>query len=665
MSGYKSRVKQSSTVGALVLLPPIVLILSLMILPAGCGGGGGAAAPTATQGVVQVSFTDSPSAGFQSVLLNVIAVRLNPSMDGNVAENDPNWVEISAPPGTGTPTPLPTGAVSELQIDLNQLQNDAKFFNSGVVPSNNYYQIEVIVDSQNPGTIVPTCGGSGVEGCIPYPMTFAPGSNLKLNLAATNSQISVTDNSFVPLVIDFSAGTPTFSSGNYTVTPQISIPPSANFVGTVVGTVKGTVNTGLTVNAELSGTNTIIATATVVNSSATNSGCPSGSNGCFTLNLPAAQNGTAYDFYLSGGSVNFSPVSNQMIIRGSNSLALTATSQSSSGSVTGAVVTQQFRSPIQSATVELLEQSTNDASTSVVVASTTTDELGNYSLPSIPAGTYTAIVLQSGFDPLTNQVTVSSSGITCVASPSSTPTPAASSTPTPTATPTAVCNFPLTNTAISGTVTLDAPASRDLEVMVMAEDFGSVNVENFTTVTIPKTLMQAPFTIMVPSLVPSFDLIASTQDSFEGGTPSSFTAHSIAVLSNVDGGASGISLGVLSCLGHGSISGIAQTFDPGTTVRLFKNDINGASVALAETQVAPVQAPVPSGTPTATAGEFSFCVPPDKYQIQRFENGSPATSPTSVGTMAAPMPTGTPCPICGSAPTCPGLCNNTALSGSL
>ena len=262
MSACKSRVKQSSIIGTLVLLPPIVLILSLMMLPAGCGSGGGAG-PTAvpTQGTLQIGFTDSPSSGFQSILLNVISVRINPSTDGNVSETDPNWIAITAPPGVG--------AVGELQIDLNQLQNNVKLFNSGVVTAQNYYQLEVIVHPNTPGNIVPTCDKTQppvFQGCITYGMTFATGSTLKANLTLTNSPIQVTDVGLTPVVIDFNAGTPAAPSapgGNYTISPTITVVPYAGFLGKVSGTVTGKINTGLTVNAELTGTNTIIESATV------------------------------------------------------------------------------------------------------------------------------------------------------------------------------------------------------------------------------------------------------------------------------------------------------------------------------------------------------------------------------------------------------------------
>jgi len=690
MSAYESRVKQSSIIGTLVLLPPIVLILSLMMLPAGCGSGGGAG-PTAvpTQGTLQIGFTDSPSNGFQSILLNVISVRINPSTDGNVSEADPNWIVITAPPGVG--------AVGELQIDLNQLQNNVKLFNSGVVTAQSYYQLEVEVDPNNPGSIVPTCNKTQppvIQGCITYGMTFATGSTLKANLTLTNSPIQVTSVGLTPVVIDFSAvnaaGTqpvaPSAPGGNYTISPTITVVPYTGFLGLVKGTVTGTINTGLTVNAELTGTNPIIESATVETGTTP---CGTTNGGCFTLALPAAQpSGTAYDFFLSGGDASFYTVSNQVITRGNSSplsTPMAASTVTTAGTIAGVITNAQFKSPIQAGMVELIYPalptptptptpaadvtsvgprdygvpipaftSLNLPTPSVVVTSTATDELGNYTFAAIPSGNYTLRISQSGYDPLSAFVNVNSSTITCYNNPVTPNT----------------CNYELNSTTISGTVSIDAPMSGNLEIMVIAEDSGTTNLENFTMVTIPKGGTSAPFTLTVPTLVSSFDLIASAEDSYQGaapvsnqGSPLPITGHSIAVLSGVLPETTGNQLGPLNCLGYGSISGsLASPPDSGTTVRLLQDDPNNNPVAIIETQV--------GASGGSTVGPFSFCVPPNvyvTYQIGRFENATPVASPTVVGAMNTPMPlaTSTPCPICGTGTSCPNLCSDTPLGSPL
>ena len=196
-----------------------------MLLPAGCGSSGSAGpTPVPTQGTVQIGFMDSPSAGFQSILLNVSSVRLNPSTDPNVSDSDPNWIAITAPPGVG--------AVGDLQIDLNQLQNNVKLFNSGVVTSQTYNQIEVVIDPNDPGSVVPSCSQVNSvfnEGCITYGVAFGAGTMLK-----TTATVQVTKQGVSPVIIDFNAGAPVPSpvsspastpglGYNYTLSPQISV----------------------------------------------------------------------------------------------------------------------------------------------------------------------------------------------------------------------------------------------------------------------------------------------------------------------------------------------------------------------------------------------------------------------------------------------------------
>lgn len=633
MSADKSSVNQRS-ISAFVILAPLLLITSLLVFPSGCGSGGGGgvtATPLPTPGAVQIGFTDSPSNGFQNILFNIVSVRLNPSTDSTVSDGDPNWVTITVPPGLG--------AVGQMQIDLNPLQNNSKLFNTALVPAQTYNQVEVLIDQTNPGSIVPSCSliPPVSEGCVTYGMQFGSGTTLR-----TTAQVSVTANGLTPVIIDLNPGTPVAPSvpgGAYTVTPKISVVTFGNFLGAVNGTVTGGVKSGATINAELAGTNTIIATADMLNGSP----CPGGAGNCFNLSLPAAPEagGTAYDLYVAGGLANFTAISGLVVTRGSK-LTPTFNTVAISGSpnITGKIVDKISGTPIQAATVELLIPSANASPTTVVVSSTATDNLGDYTFTAVPADTYTLRVLVSGFDTLTSTATVPSSGSpTCTGS-------------------TTGCDFSLTSTTISGTVSIDTPppSGSNVQVHVMAEDTGTGNLENDTMVTIPSGLTSTPFSIRVPATsVTAFDLIASAKDLF-GGAPSPFTGHSIAVLSNVSGGASGVSLGPLDCLGHGSISGTAVSPDSGTTVRLFQLD-GSAPVELSETQV--------GASGSTIAGQFSFCAPPGTYNLQRFENGSPVATPTGI-VVPTPAPTSTPCPsICGSSSTCPGLCSNTPLGGNL
>ena len=650
MSAYKSSVKKSSSIiGALVLVPPIILTVVLMIMPAGCGSSSSSPTPVPTQGSIQIGFTDSPSIGFQNILLNVVSVRLNPSTDPNVLGNDPNWVTITAPAGLG--------AVGELQIDLNQLQGVAKLFNTAIVPAQTYNQLEVLVDGNTPGSIVPTCSQApnpNTEGCITYGMSFSTGSTLHADLTNT-TPIRVTSEGLTPVVIDFNVFNPntpiippSVPGGVYSITPVISVVPPSGYLAAVNGTVTGSVKSGLLINAELAGTNTVIETAAVVTT-----GC-NGADGCFNLSLPAAPaaaGGTAYDIFMSGGSANFNALSDVVLTSNSTYRPnLTIFGNTNNGSLGGLINNAQFQSPIQSATVKLLVPSTNDSNTNVVVVSTATDPTGFFSF-TVPTGNqYVLNVQQTGFDPVT-------SGPIQVA--------ANKSTTCPNSLVTNSCNFDLTNTTLTGVVSVDVAPTHDLQVMVVAEESGTANLENLTLATIPHGVTQASFSIIVPTSVPLFDLVASAQDSFEGGSAGPNTGHSIAVLSQVAPGPS-VTLGPLDCLGHGSLGGLVSSPDSTTTVLLLQDDtsknpsvpvvVGQSSVGIAGSQ---------------NSGQFSFCAPPNEsvtYLVQRSENGSPIGTPTGVPLMNTPLPapSATPCPICvNSQGFCPGNCVNTALGFSL
>ncbi len=534
MSRDKSSVNQRS-VSALVILAPLLLIASLLIAPWGCGSGGGATAtPTPTMGAVEVGFTDSPSNGFQNILFNIVGVRLNPSTNAAIPDTDPNWVTVSAPPGLG--------AVGQLQVDLTPLQNNAKLFNTASVPAQTYHQIEVLIDQTNPGTIVPSCALTNnpvSEGCVSYAMKFSSSANLRTT--AGGDGFTVSAYGLTPLIIDFNAGTPVsplVPGGAYLVTPIISV-ASNDFLGTVKGTVTGGLKpttptsntTGASVVAELAGTNTIIAAADVLHGT---TACGAADANCFNLPLPAADtSGTAYDLYIHGGSVDYIAYSSLNVVRGATlTQTFDTTLFTSSATVKGTIADADTGTLIEAATVNLLIPSANNTAAPVVVDSVATDSQGNYSFDAVPSGqAYTLTVSASGYDPVNSTL----------------PAPSPSATPgSPSCTdaiPGTACSFSLDSTTISGTVSIDTkPASGyNVQVHVMAEDAGTDNLENDVMVTIPSTYQSAPFTIRVPTKVAKFDLIASSSDLYMG-VPDPFTGHSIAVLGNVAGGSSGVTL---------------------------------------------------------------------------------------------------------------------------
>jgi len=277
------------------LLAPVLIILSILFT-----GIEPPEASTTTKGFVQLFFTGSVSASsglaFQSLLLNVISVRMNPSSDLTISEADPGWQIISAPAGTTAGESVPSltlggnfgpngnavgvgQAQSELQVDLALLQNSIVQFNTGKVKAISYGQIELLLDSKTPGVVVPQCGvgTSTGEGCIAYPLQFPTGFT---SIRVANS-FTVTRNTPQSLVLDISAvlgPSPNNSTSPVTFTPSICAVPasgpsscpgtpftpltqdqiSAIITDTVDGATAKTV-----VNAERSGTSAIVATAQV------------------------------------------------------------------------------------------------------------------------------------------------------------------------------------------------------------------------------------------------------------------------------------------------------------------------------------------------------------------------------------------------------------------
>jgi hypothetical protein len=622
---------------ACALLAPVLIIAAVTFVPlTGCGGGGGGApAGTPTMGSVVVALTDSPSAGFQHILLNVVSVRLNQSTDPTVGDADPNWVTIPVPAGAGA-------AGGDLQIDLNELQGNVQLFNTGLVTAQTYHQLELQIDQNILGTVVPSCPSlSSTEGCISYPIAFGSGSSAFIRTTIPGG-LNVTANGVTPLVIDVTApppSPPSSSSGFYTVSPTISVPSASAFLGAITGIA----GQDQTVTAVLSGTSTVIASTTLVSSS-------------YTLQLPAGPTGTLYDIFSGGGGLSTVAIRGVMVTRGGTvsgqNVVGTATTL---GSLTGNIRALTGGAAIQGATLNLLIPPTSNPgaictttpSSCVAVATSSTDNSGNFPLPGtafMPASFttleirgYALQVIASGFTTLLTTATAGNAS-----TPGTCPT---SSSPFN-------CSVSLSSFTISGTVTVDvAPAiGSSTQVLIAAEDTGTNNLESVTLVTIPAGAISQNFTINVPSTA-MFDLIASAQDLFQGN-PSPFPGHTLAVASGIAGGSTGVALGIVGCSGHGSVFGTAV------------NPTSSTSVLLSTTTVPPVQ--LSQSVVTTPGGAFSFCVPPGMYTVQRFE-GTVAGAAAPV-TIPVPSPQMTPCPTisnCGTPSSCPGPCVNTPLGSNL
>lgn len=679
---------------AVTLLAPVLLTFALLFV----SGSPPRAATGTTKGVVQVGFTSTislPNSGqlFQRILLNVIAVRLNPATAATVAEDDPRWQTIPAPAGVGAfassgiiSTSVSTGGNfgpgggvvevgqgrSELQVELNLLQNQAQILNSAKVTAQTYHHIELLLDPATPGNFVSLCGQATPrgEGCIVYPAVLATPTSPILVQGTVNFEVS--RGATVPLVLNIDPGiqgVPISSTDSVTINPTITVVPNQSIGGVPgnpeFGLVLGTVtNPGKneTVTAELTGTNQIVASVATQ------------SSGSYVLNLPAAPGGTTYDLYASAKGRTTEVVSGVTLLPGQqaakapvNFSPATVPSQS----VSGRVLDTCTAAPIPAATLQMLVPDpsispTPDCTASpptgcVVIGSATTDEIGHYPLPGngqvpapfsiTPSGqSYALNVSASGYNPGQLAVSPVDGQLGCPTS----------------GFPNNECSIRLERGEIDATVALPSTnTGPTLNVLVVAEQSGTNNVEGVGMATIPSGSAQsAPVPIFVPDnsapLKPigSLDFFATAQDLFGTSTnaaPEKDSGHSIDVAAAVGGSSKcpttpgTVTLTGFSCVGHGSVAGTVAGPDANTVVVLANDGVQLMQQAVASTG--------------ANAGQFAFCAPADPaaaYTLQRFEtqpDGSlaPAGTPTAV---TLPTPVAIPTP-------CGGICGNTSSSCSL
>jgi hypothetical protein len=613
---------------SVVLIGPLLVIGALMLAgPLGCGS---SSSPTAlpTLGSVEVGLVDSPSKAFQAISLNLVQVRLNPSTDSAVADTDPNWEAISAPPASGP---------GELSVNLLDLQNSAMIFNTGSIASQVYNQIELVVDATLPGVVIPSCASSTsppLEGCVNYNVSFSGSTNIRFNAAPVGG-VSVGPNVLTPIILDVNPGpvvAPAAPGGNYTLTPTITLVTPGVYLTAVAGVVQnGTVSN--TVNAELTGTNAVVATA------------PVESDGSYTIQLPAAPSpGTTYDLFVSGSGLTYDVASDLTVVRGSKALTQDfAVASVGTLAVAGQVIDARSKGALVGATANLLvpEATSDDCTKSltgcVVVATATTDNTGSYafSAPTPPTGApYYVQASTVGTNTVTQLVTVSSGLTVCPAGPNP-----------------ANCSFLMPNVQLKGTIAIDpAPAAgTNTVVTIMAEQTGTNNLVGLTQVTVSSGSQSFSMEVPATGTPNNFvDLIASANDTYNGlGTQ--FPGHQIAVAADVDPATASPTLTV-NCLGHGTIAGVATSPDLFTHVRLFQDN-----VILMDSTVGQTLYPT----------EYSFCTPPNTYTVQRFEEvgnvANPVGPPQQVIVQTPePTVTSTPCPLCTNEEgACPGNCSAT------
>ena len=681
---------------------PFVIVIGMLLAAVGSARAG-------KNALVEVGIVGVPPPNFQNVLLNVQSVRINPH--ANVGPGNPRWNNIPVPPGIEG-----AGQSADLQIDLNTSQNVPQLFNTTGVQAGTYRSAELLLDPNNPGTLVPNCPlapplGNASDGCIKYPIQLAAGTSV---ISVTNTGpgglIQPGNRKLTELVLQVSmtiVQAPTTPGGAYTVAVTLASPPT-NPVE--MGVVKGFVNVkqgsgsgssptgkvrGLAVTAEAIGTNTPIASAPV-------------KNGKFTLELPAAGGpaapgfGTLYDLAVAGGLDTYAAqrllplYPGQSItadFTGSNSL----TGSQKLGNITGTIYDNCVGGrPIVGATLQLLippdsnptancfpsETSPESFLECVAVATANTDNTGYFPLPGtvrIPAEFnnvpihkqkhYVMEVSAPGYD-----------NLFVYASPGRNNKGGACSTDGTTFT---ACSLALNTGYISGTIPIEPPISGQTTlVQVFAEDTGTNNIESALPAPIivrssnPGTVsftLNVPTEPIPPATVRTFDLFATTIDLYHG-TTDPYQGHTIAVLSDVTGPAQPSKPGACStatatfdqtitCIGHGSITagpdGVANA-DLGTSVVLSKGNVQITNT--------PVQNQSANSNPL---NSYSFCIPADTYQVQRLQlptpdpNATPSAMPTPFLDGSAVTVTIPPAPLL-NAPTasptttnaCPTTCQN-------
>jgi hypothetical protein len=687
-----------------ILLAPVLLILGLAFL--GGPDQASAKAPPAGKATVAVAFissfaNSSTIMSFQRIGLNVITVRLNPSTDPNVSEFDGKWVSIDVPPGVGRNSgvsAVSTGnnfggnlsntnssvligqGKSEIQIDLNAIQNIAEIFNAQAIPAKTYRQLELVLDAATPGNVVPVCAGAtSGEGCISYrakfpvvtPTPITPMS-IRTSFPGNGLDLSKSQNIVTPVVIQIDPGLqagPTTFNQTVTINPTITIPtttPPLPGLATLLGTITTTAAAGFSgtrpqaITAELAGTNNIVEKILLPKS------C-NGKKTCnFTMYLPAVDatvGGTNYDLFASAINTTYSVRSNVNVaaetttdLTGTPFTVATQKTISLSGKITDACANLG----VQAATLNLLvaESTANDCTKNpptgcVVVATASSDEVGNFPLPGnglnkapfnlVPPpdaatkATYELVTTAAGFDRTLQTVTAKSGSLKCSTSVKG------------------ACNFTMNHGQVTGNVSLAGGGTGPLTIAVMAEDSGTNNIENLALVNIPTGATTAPFTMNVPDngAVASLDLFAAAQDLFNGA-PQTDTGHTIAVLPGV-GAPDACStktlttdLGGIICVGHGSVSGTVTGPESGDTVVLSLGGVDLHTVPV-----------IPPAKPAA--GNYAICAPADPaaYTLEHVNSaGTTIGSPVSV-TMVPPVLVPTPVPSPGATPVpCPAICPN-------
>jgi hypothetical protein len=699
----------------LTLLAPVFLLLALVML--GDWRQASAAKVPAGDGTINLAFIGNlvqvdaenapilspPPLPFQHLFLNIIGIRLNPSTDASVAEGDKNWVTIAAPvlPGIGNKTGTP-----QISIDITQIGQLAQFFTNANIKAKQYNQIELLLNSVNPGTIVPLCNAlpSPGEGCTAYPIGFPAGSGG--SSIRTTFDFDLAKKAVLPLVISITVDVPaepSVTGSQVTVqVPTITAVPNSDdtqplnpYLALITGKVTGGNGATTVINAEPTGTSDLVSPINPFNIL---------SGGNFAFYIPALPAGTAYDFYATANDRDFALQHDITVLPDTNnSLATFPLKTHSRSAVKGSLVDAcngGIPAALQNATLEILEQVPSPSSTPtpaavhailpdaatptpsptpncdlnpcVAVATAVTDLGGSFPTPVPGNGNGTAAFLQipQGFDYV---LVVNAPGFDRTVVPIIHKNGILECTGTHDTTDKSICDLALSHGYLDGSVVLSTAAANPVTAQVVAEDSNSTNLENTITLTIPAGQTTASFSgnsaMFIPDQLDSrfgtslttLDLYALIVSDFNGASQAN-TGYSIPVeaalpVPSACATETAGPLANVTCVGHGSIDGSLADVTAGTTAVLEKPDPNDLSdlVQLISGPAGPYGADDTSG--------YALCAPAGDYVLQRFDNGTPGTqTPVALASPSQPTANATPCPaICdaGQGTSCL-VCTNTA-----
>jgi hypothetical protein len=189
---------------------PLVLALATAAIALGCGGGSDS--PAAATGTVRVSLTDAPACGYDAVNVTVSKVRIHRSE--SAGDDDGAWSDIDITPAR--------------KIDLLELQNGVlESLGDVKLEAGRYAQVRLVLEPNGAGAPANSIVLTGDPGKAEVPLRTPSGQQSGLKLV---HGFEVAAEETMDLVLDFDACRSVVkagNSGNYNLTPVISVIPIA------------------------------------------------------------------------------------------------------------------------------------------------------------------------------------------------------------------------------------------------------------------------------------------------------------------------------------------------------------------------------------------------------------------------------------------------------